>query len=1196
MDDREDDNHSSPSQQQQLPSLSHANSDTTTMPTHSEDDNDEQSRGHNNAPQETNNSTSSSNHNSLIVVKSTDNHGTFTPPRQTKTITKKQSQQNHNMNDDPAYHHGDGGEGESETPVHRTYNEFDYYTSASSSTLRHVTRMSKRAALASKKVIWDSNETTIDAAQSAVDQWEHAYNALRGLLVTSAMSAQRLYDAAKVGAMGLEHGILSPVRDWVLMPTFYGVEKLASETICFLQSDQAAHVANESLQLTRQVPYVGPNILAPALVKSAEIIQVAWEIIQYPIPTKQQVRESVDFALTGTKWALTTAGREIFLYMKRADATITRTLSHTQWKVLGSGPYATLDKLNKQEIIDHLCERYLSLTESSIARYELAAHIRAHNLPLYSDLVGTGLLRDRGGALTQDDEWLLPFPSYRRDYAPFLIYSQNHHNNGSSTDEHDDDEDISALWFRLPYQNGEKPKGDVPWVRLTGHDRRRLELKYLRILNHDDMATNDPTISSSQHHKGGATIDGETKAESSTRRRVFFDESALQKPSMPDSGVDDGTVNENVNKVFSEQEGDNNLQSLNVSSGYPTVAKWYIPDFSRDTLVDQKRYSVSFFYGCPKCRQRHEEPSSLHPPLRPKQMGDLCDNCLGVSSENDVVKTTWMASSSAVLSPPPISMVMRPNLWRFHGSGDEVRRAVWFLDTRRHGLQPYGDEAQAVLEDAYWFLKWRSRQLQSLPKRQKKIIDGRMSNDDVDDDNEDDPMDGHALLTVQVPSPDGSELQLVQFTSLTHATASNKGLGGAIAFFKRRVYRGADLGLLQNQEIDDDGCVVDDDIDDEEKSNKDSSTIQGAQKVHQSETLAAPASMFDDVDLVECGNKNSDQDHAEIEEDNVEHLVLIVHGIGEMLRCSVDLVFGLQIPNLSSIVDCCGFLRKNHVEIQSARFPQVYGNGDSTSAPTTGRVEFLPCEWHEAFSIMSQRMATSASVGSARSSNVMMQDISLRTIPQMRSFANDTLMDVLYFMSSEHHDIIIDIVSKEMNAVVQKFRALTGFNGKVSIIGHSLGSIIAWDILDNQDPPPKEQGLRRVDSSSDWEDIIPTPLSQRNSSSSIEEDGRDTPITSHCSPSISRSAKTHASQQQSIPGEPMEECDGEDSAGPITTTYTYPKLDFTVEHAFFLGSPIAVFLMVRNQRKPLSTEFSLNGCKQVYNLFHPYDPVAYRIE
>lgn len=216
----------------------------------------------------------------------------------------------------------------------------DFY---SSSTLRHVQRVSKRAALASKKVIWDSNDNAIDAAQSAVDQWEDVYNVLRGLLVASTHSAKGLYGAAKAGATGLEHGVLVPVRDWILLPAFDSAEK----TLLFLQSDEARHVASQSLQIIKQVPWIGPSFLAPAVVFSFQAFQATWHIAQYPIPSRNQVRSSVDFVLTGAKWAISTAGREFFLYIKRADAIITRTLSHTQWKVLGSGPYEYLDKLNK---------------------------------------------------------------------------------------------------------------------------------------------------------------------------------------------------------------------------------------------------------------------------------------------------------------------------------------------------------------------------------------------------------------------------------------------------------------------------------------------------------------------------------------------------------------------------------------------------------------------------------------------------------------------------------------------------------------------------------------------------------------------------------------------------------------------------------------------------------------------------------
>ena len=170
-----------------------------------------------------------------------------------------------------------------------------------SSAIRHVRRVSKQAALNTKKQIWDSNDASIVAAQSAVDQWEAGYNGLRGLLCALGNSVQGVYGAAKAGVSGLEHGLLLPVRDWVLLPAFGGVEKLAGETVGFLQSPHAQLLAHQSLGLVRQVPLVGENILAPSLCIGATVLKKTWEIAQYPIPTRNQVRDSVDFVMTGTK-------------------------------------------------------------------------------------------------------------------------------------------------------------------------------------------------------------------------------------------------------------------------------------------------------------------------------------------------------------------------------------------------------------------------------------------------------------------------------------------------------------------------------------------------------------------------------------------------------------------------------------------------------------------------------------------------------------------------------------------------------------------------------------------------------------------------------------------------------------------------------------------------------------------------------
>lgn len=112
---------------------------------------------------------------------------------------------------------------------------------------------------------------------------------------------------------------------------------------------------------------------------------------------------------------------------------------------------------------------------------------------------------------------------------------------------------------------------------------------------------------------------------------------------------------------------------------------------------------------------------------------------------------------------------------------------------------------------------------------------------------------------------------------------------------------------------------------------------------------------------------------------------------------------------------------------------------------------------------------------------------------------------------------------------MKRFRKLTGFEGEISIIGHSLGSIVAWDILDHQ----------------------------------------------HKDSTVPQAESTLTKDDDS---------------------YRYPQLNFRTNAVFLLGSPIPVFLMIRNQENPLSATFALNGCAKVFNIFHPYDPVSYRIE
>jgi len=427
-------------------------------------------------------------------------------------------------------------------------------------------------------------------------------------------------------------------------------------------------------------------------------------------------------------------------------------------------------------------------------------------------------------------------------------------------------------------------------------------------------------------------------------------------------------------------------------------------------------------------------------------------------------------------------MLKRPTLWRFHSKGDEVRRGVWLLDTQRSGLQPYSEESATILEDAYLFLKWSQRNKQSQTE-DESIIDS-------------------VLLTVQVTH--GDESQLVQFRSLNQITASQKSVAGGFSLFKRRVYRG-----IQNDE--------------DEVQNFNSNGDKPPAQIFREEvydrlpkTIAAP------IPLVKAfpHTNNLYQERVD-KEDDVDHLVLVVHGVGEMLRAG-DLL-GLSMPAISaSIIDCCDSLRENHVQVTE----KIEAYSDH------GRVEFLPIEWHEPFAIKSRGPQVE---GQQSGQSATLTDISLDTIPHLRNFANDTMLDILFFMSPKHHDLMVDIVCTELNTVVVKYRKLTGFEGKISLLSHSLGSVISWDILSNE-----------------------------HRSLGIETRMR----------SQQGGSRPELSNYEKIP----------------------PSLNFEVECSFMIGSPVAVFLMMRNQNETSSSNIQLPGCNRVYNIFHPFDPVAYRIE
>ncbi|RKO95412.1 hypothetical protein CAUPRSCDRAFT_12892, partial [Caulochytrium protostelioides] len=160
------------------------------------------------------------------------------------------------------------------------------------------------------------------------------------------------------------------------------------------------------------------------------------------------------------------------------------------------------------------------------------------------------------------------------------------------------------------------------------------------------------------------------------------------------------------------------------------------------------------------------------------------------------------------------------------------------------------------------------------------------------------------------------------------------------------------------------------------------------------------------------------------------------------------------------------------------------------------------------------------------------------------------------------------------------------FNGKVSIYGHSLGSLLAFDILCNQPhPQPKSPNVVLHSASGVGPGVDLSDMFRQHAEAQAQ--GRS---TAHAT------ADTTATAEGSAPS-------------PTAPQAPYPRLEFDVEHLIFVGSPLGLFLLLQGDQltsdlileMPLShlkapQKFSVPVAKRMYNLFHPHDPVAYRVE
>ncbi|KAF8928940.1 hypothetical protein BGZ52_002734, partial [Haplosporangium bisporale] len=548
---------------------------------------------------------------------------------------------------------------------------------------------------------------------------------------------------------------------------------------------------------------------------------------------------------------------------------------------------------------------------------------------------------------------------------------------------------------------------------------------------------------------------------------------------------------------------------------------------------------------------KHNHHHSL-PRLQMPRDGSKLDNSLGSSV---------LVNEDYLFEVNIHKMEIKPVYWL--GPTYEVRRAVWFLQLDGKFVPCEANLSQQI---EYGYNKHRPwiAPPPVLDASGKEVI-------------EDKPEKSWALLGKYIS-------QYVVFTGaasawllsddLTSKVAKsiftkvtwNANLGGA------RLIRGYDeVEMFVSKKASEEAALKK--KDGMEPKKKETSEMQKKREVAQSLKQKSKRLTEEEQDTIQEAHEIEDySNEEENEERTIDHLVLVIHGVGQKLGDRMEAINFIHDVNV---------MRRTIKETAATFAPPNAGNStpkeavlaeekkDTTSKrrgsnasknpytpPTGSGVQVLPVEWRRqiVFGMANddEELQRDLSTPEAEEGCPTMDDIMLDGVPTIRMLVSDVLMDVLLYMTPNYKRKMMEVVTAELNAVYQKFIShnpdFIRRGGKVSIIGHSLGSLLALDILNHQ--PFSQHHYQPIPSSPVFEKFI-----------SFEK-GIHNPVS----------------------------------------------LDFPVTNFFALGSPIGLFLLLKGCKlgarlsdSSTTGESTLNLCfrpavENMYNIFHRSDPVAHRLE
>ncbi|KAJ5101991.1 hypothetical protein NUU61_004213 [Penicillium alfredii] len=169
---------------------------------------------------------------------------------------------------------------------------------------------------------------------------------------------------------------------------------------------------------------------------------------------------------------------------------------------------------------------------------------------------------------------------------------------------------------------------------------------------------------------------------------------------------------------------------------------------------------------------------------------------------------------------------------------------------------------------------------------------------------------------------------------------------------------------------------------------------------------------------------------------NPTDLVLVIHGIGQKLSERMESFHFTHAIN--------AFRREVNMELNNEPvWPHVRQDH--------GGIMVLPVNWRSTLSLEDENIESSVSEDST--ANIFsLSDITPQTLPAVRSLISDVMLDIPYYLS-HHKPKMTKAVVREANRVYRLWcKNNPGFQdtGNVHLLAHSLGSVMALDILSHQ--------------------------------------------------------------------------------------------------------------------------------------------------